>query len=89
MWNQQSDSNVIKSIDISENIEDLRFMYVINKSGSCDIKLDVTKIVPRDLLVFDIDTCDGYRRIYGIIQGDESKVEEIRLNLIHELKENK
>ena len=64
-------------------------MYVINKSGSCDIKLDVTKIVPRDLLVFDIDTCDRYRRIYGIIEGDKSKVEEIRLNLIHELKENK
>ena len=87
--NGYPDSNVVKSFVLRENIENLRFMRVYYNKGAYYIRLDVTKVSPKSLRVFDVETWkDGVQK-YGTIQGDKAKVNEIKNKLIHQFKKNK
>ena len=44
--------NIVSSMTISFNTENLKFLYVTNREWSVDITLDITRIEPLKLHVF-------------------------------------
>ena len=69
--NDYPNSNVVNSIVIHENIENLRHMFVYYDKGAHDISLDVSQTVPKGLSVFDVYTERDCKHKYGSIEGDE------------------
>ena len=53
-------------------------MHVYDEKGVYDIKLDASVIVPENLRVFDVHTRKGDSHKYGTIEGNLSKVEQIK-----------
>ena len=63
-------------------------MYVFYNEGVYDIKLNVNETTPENLRVFAVYTLKGGVRKYGVIEGDEEKINEIKGKLIRKLEEN-
>lgn len=61
--------NVVDSITISSNIENLRYVDVYFNNGVYDIKLDISQSVPENLCAFNIHTEEDMVHKYGTIDG--------------------
>ena len=58
-------------------------MHVYYDKELYEIKLDITEITPEKLDVFHAHTKKDNVNIYGIIEGNRAKIEQIKETLIH------
>ena len=56
VFNWNSNTNIVKSMTLSYNIANLRYMQVYQHSVKCDIKFNVSNEYPQHLRVYKVST---------------------------------
>lgn len=80
---------------ISENIYNLRYLYIYQEKAKYEIKLNIVIDFPKCLYVYDVksngkeNVDDENDIVYGEIEGNIIKTAHLKKCLIHKLEENK
>ena len=91
-WN--SNSNIVKSIALSHNIANLRYMDIDQRKARYDIKLNISSEYPEHLRAYYVIT--NKKQIYkdpddikyGELEGPQELVSKMEKQLVHKLEKN-